>query len=111
VILLILKVYLDEDISPILAKLLRKEGIDALCAHDAKMIQKEDKDHLAFATQEKRVLISCNVRDFPEIASKQEHAGIILSRQLPLDAYAVLAEQIIDKLTLIDDWSNLVVWA
>ena len=43
---------------------LRARGVDVLTAHEAKMIEREDDEHLGFATTEGRVLYSFNVGDY-----------------------------------------------
>jgi hypothetical protein len=50
------------------------------------MIEREDRAHLMFATTQRRVLYTFNVRDFYAlhsqlIASSKSHAGLILVRQ------------------------------
>ena len=50
------------------------------------MIEREDRAHLMFATTQRRVLYTFNVRDFYAlhsqlIASSKSHAGLILARQ------------------------------
>ncbi len=77
-----MKVYLDEDLSPVIAALLRKHGIDAAAAHDVGNVQLEDRAQLAYATREGRAIVTANVVDFieraHEAATNTEHAGIIL---------------------------------
>ena len=78
-----MKVYLDEDLSPVIAALLRKHGIDAATAHDVGNVQLEDRAQLAYATREGRAIVTANVIDFIElaheaVATNTEHAGIIL---------------------------------
>jgi len=75
------------------------------------MTSKSDSEHLRYAAQEKRILISFNVEDYYPLAQRQRHAGIIVSPQLPLDAYDALAQRIVDKLTLVQEWTDVLVWA
>ena len=42
-----MKYYLDEDISPKIAKLLRKQKIDCTSAHERDMVQASDLEQLA----------------------------------------------------------------
>ena len=78
-----MKAYLDEDLSPVIAGLLRKHGIDATTAQDAGNVQLDDRAQLAHAAREGRAIVTANVIDFIELAHKAvatntEHAGIVL---------------------------------
>ena len=78
-----MKVYLDEDLSPTIAALLRKKGVDATTAYEAGNVQLDDRAQLAHATRDGRVVVTANVVDFIElaheaVATNTEHAGIIL---------------------------------
>jgi hypothetical protein len=90
--------------------LLRKSGIDAVSAAEAGMLEQEDRIHLSYAMAEQRVLVTFNVADFHRLSKERSHAGIILCPQAPIGAYSRIAEGIIDKLTLIDDWTDILVW-
>lgn len=107
---MIAKIYTDEDVSLLLAELLRKEGVDAVSAYDVGMTEQPDDAQVAYAVQEKRVIITFNIADFSRLARTKDHAGIIVCRQVPLDAYPALTERILDKITLIDEWPLLLVW-
>ncbi len=78
-----MKVYLDEDLSPIVARILRDEGVDAVSAHEVGKVQLDDRVQLTEATQVGRVIVTANVVDFltlahDAVARNAEHAGIIL---------------------------------
>jgi hypothetical protein len=78
------KVYLDEDLSPVIAGLLRKHGIDATTAQEVGNVQLDDRAQLAHAAREGRAIVTANVIDFIElaheaVATNTEHAGIILA--------------------------------
>jgi len=59
-----LKYYLDEDLSPKIAEILRKSGIDAISAHEIGMLQTADVEHMDRASTEGRCLITRNRNDF-----------------------------------------------
>jgi len=82
-----IRLYFDEDsMRRSLVRALRARGVDVITALDAGMIEREDVDHLDYATQQGRVLCSFNVGDFYHLhsdylAQGKPHAGIILMRQ------------------------------
>ena len=83
-----LKLYLDEDVDPLLSEVLRDRGMDCLSTKDAGNLGRTDPEQLSFATVQGRVILTFNVKDFVQIsrdyaASGQHHSGIILSSHLP----------------------------
>jgi 23S rRNA A2030 N6-methylase RlmJ len=77
------KVYLDENLSSDIARLLRAKGVDAVSAHEARKRQATDRAQLEFATAHDRVIATADVVDFvylsrQAIAANSEHAGIIV---------------------------------
>lgn len=78
-----MKVYLDEDLSPVIAALLRKQGIDATTAQEVSNVQLDDRAQLVYAAREERAIVTANVVDFmalahEAVATNTEHAGIVL---------------------------------
>ena len=92
-----MKVYLDENLSPRIAEILRAAGVDAVSAHEAGRTGIDDRSQLAHATQEGRAMVTCDVSDFivlaaEAIAANAEHAGIILvPPRLPARALSEIA--------------------
>ena len=81
--------FLDEDVHGALAGALRKRGYDAIHAGEQRRLGVSDETQLAYATAEDRCLMTFNVGDFVQLhnrwlAAGREHAGIIVSRQLPV---------------------------
>jgi predicted nuclease of predicted toxin-antitoxin system len=71
-----------------LAHALRKRGYDAIHAQELDRKGRSDSDQLQFAIQQERCLFTFNVKDFvilhnQHAKSRQEHWGIIVSKQLP----------------------------
>ena len=78
-----MKVYLDEDLSPVIARILRQKGFDVASAYEVGHIQLDDRAQLAYATSEGRAIVTANVVDFltlahEAVATNTEHAGIIV---------------------------------
>jgi hypothetical protein len=77
------KLYLDENLSPRIAELLRARGLDAISAHQAGNTQLADAAQLGYATAQGRAIVTCDVADFVAlaigmIAANADHAGIVL---------------------------------
>lgn len=95
-----MKLYLDEDLSPRVAALLRERGLDATGAHEVGHAGRSDLEQLHHAVREDRCLVTRNVVDFLEIVrqliNRQEsHAGILLvPASFRGDEFAALADAI-----------------
>lgn len=82
-----IRLYVDEDaMDKDLVQALRARGVDVITSLDAGMIEREDGEHLDYATAQGRILYSFNVGDFYRLhtaflAQGKSHAGIILARQ------------------------------
>ena len=82
-----IRLYMDEDaMDQALVQALRARGVVVITALDAGMIERDDADHLDYATEQGSVLCSFNVGDFYHlhsdyVAQGKPHAGIILMRQ------------------------------
>ncbi|MGH9939534.1 MAG: DUF5615 family PIN-like protein [Blastocatellia bacterium] len=116
-----IKLYFDEDaLHRRLKQAMRERGVDILTADEAGMRERDDTDHLDFATAQGRVLYSFNMGDFcgihtEYIVSDKSHAGIILApqqrysvgeqmRRLTRIVNARTAEQMIDQLEFLSNW-------
>lgn len=78
-----MKIYLDENLSPRIAEILRGRGLDAVSAHDVGNSQLTDSAQLRYATGQGRAIVTCDVADFIDlavemIAANHDHAGIVL---------------------------------
>jgi predicted nuclease of predicted toxin-antitoxin system len=84
----VIQLYLDEDVRPLLAAVLRDRGYDVLTTAEAGMIGRSDAEQLDFATSQGRVLFTHNVRDYMRLSQEysrtgRSHAGLILAPQMP----------------------------
>ncbi len=76
-----ISLYLDENLSPRIAKQLKRRGIDALSVKEMGLLGDPDDTHLERATQLGRVLVTSDV-DFLRMAAEgSAHAGIIFGIQ------------------------------
>lgn len=73
------KLLLDENLSPRAAVQLRADGFDVVHLRERGRLGMSDPDVLELAFAEDRVLVTANVADFRKLASAREiHAGIVL---------------------------------
>ena len=95
-----MKVYLDEDIGPEVAVILRSLGVDATGAHEAGRQGLSDRDQLEFAAAHGRCLVTRNRNDFiiltREFFEKGfPHAGVlIVPWTVPPDDFRLIARRI-----------------
>lgn len=86
-----IRLYLDGDaFARRLVNTLRSRGIDVLTALDAGMINRDDEEHLEFATAHGRALYSFNSSDYCKlhaewVSARRSHAGIVIGRQQPFE--------------------------
>jgi len=81
--------FIDEDVHEGLAAALRRQGIDAVNAHECRRKEVGDAERLAFAVSQQRALMTFNLTDFEVLADQyfwqdKQHFGIIVSPQRPL---------------------------
>jgi len=87
-----ISLYLDEDSQDTaLVRALRSRGVDVLTAAEAGMSHRLDEEQLEWSNQQKRVLYTCNARDFYRLHTQiltegRSHAGIVV---LPQQRYSV----------------------
>lgn len=113
-----IKVYLDEDVHPLIADALRLRGWDALTTVETGRQGSTDKQQIEYAAENGYVILSYNVADFPGmhyqiLAVGEHHSGIIVATQdnPGQNAKALLklvdafdAEDFIDQLIYLNNW-------
>lgn len=85
---LFIELYLDEDVSVLIAELIRARGFSAVATVEAGNLGKNDHEQLEFATREERVFLTHNRIDFERLAVEcfergTEHSGIIIAARRP----------------------------
>ncbi len=86
-----IELYLDEDVSLLIADLIRARGFSVTTTHQSGNLGKSDAEQLEFAASQKKVLLTHNRVDFEQLAAKyftenKTHYGIIIAvRRLPND--------------------------
>jgi predicted nuclease of predicted toxin-antitoxin system len=78
-----MRFYLDEDISPRIAEMLRKIGTDGASAHEVQMMGVSDGEQLDFAAAEGRCLVTFNRNDFIMLTrlyldTNRPHCGVLI---------------------------------
>lgn len=82
-----ISLYMDEDsMSHSLLRAIRARGVDVTTAFEEGMIEREDGEHLEYATAQGRTLYTFNVVDFHRLHKSyliqgKNHGGIILAPQ------------------------------
>jgi hypothetical protein len=90
--------YHDEDVSVLIAELIKARGFSVVTTLEAGNLGKSDAEQLKFAVNGKRVLLTHNRVDFEELAKQyfeqgKTHYGIIMAvRRLPNETVQRLLE-------------------
>jgi len=97
------KALLDEQLSPLIAQLLRERGLDVVAAAErSDLVEASDQVICETATREQRAVVTNDIKDFRPIAAERltdgrGHAGLILlpaSRSRSRDATGALVGDI-----------------
>jgi uncharacterized protein with PIN domain len=100
--------YTDENISRAVINGLRQRGVDVLSVPDANMMGASDEEHLAFALEQGRIIVTHDDDFLRLAASGRAHAGIVYgSQQLSVGEMIRALVLIYDVLTL-EDMKNKV---
>jgi len=92
-----MKFYFDEDLSPKIADILRKKGVDALSAHEIGAVEASDLQQLDFAAKEGRCLVTRNRDDFVKITlrffndHRPHHGILVIPYTIPGDQFSRMA--------------------
>ncbi len=93
-----MKYYLDEDLSPKIAELLRAQNVNATSAYEADARGLSDEEQLQRAAQDGRCLVTRNRDDFIRLTlrwfnEQRPHCGVlVVPSSIPADRFAAMAE-------------------
>jgi predicted nuclease of predicted toxin-antitoxin system len=74
-----MKLWIDEDLSPSLADVGHRHGLDATCNRDRAFLGRSDVEVLQHCIDEDRVLVTNNLGDFRRLCERQAvHPGLIV---------------------------------
>ena len=102
-----IKLYLDEQIWSGLPVALSRLGFDAVHACTLGHVGWDDSAQLAYAASQRRAILTFDIADFELLAAEwffagREHAGILLSDQIPIGELLHRLERILNRLSAED---------
>lgn len=111
---LFIRLYLDEDVHKRVAAALRLRRFDTTSAHEVGHWGLSDETQLTYAAAEGHVLFTYNTSDYLRIHLDwlklgQEHAGIIVSDQIPIGETIRRLLNLLNQVTA-DEMCNEIRW-
>ena len=97
-----MKYYLDEDLSPKIAEMLRKQNVDCISVHEVSMVQASDLEQLMVAAKNKRCFVTKNRNDFIRLTVQFfndhiPHYGVlIIPHTIPGDQFARISDKLVN---------------
>ena len=107
---LFIEFYLDEDVSVLVADLVRARGFIATTTREAGQLGRSDADQLEYATSQRKTFLTHNRADFEALARQyfltgQRHSGIIIAVRRPPYEIVQRLWTILDQVTA-DEMEN-----
>ena len=86
------RLYLDEDVDVLVARLLESRGFSAVTTQEAGCIGQTDREQLSYAVEHERALLTHNRADFEALGEQyiredRTHYGIVLANRRPPPAH------------------------
>ena len=111
---LFIRLYLDEDVHKRVAAALRLRHFDVLSAHETDRLGVDDDVQLQFAVEHDRALLTFNTPHYLNLhqvwlQAHKEHAGIIVSDQLPIGETIRRLLNLLNRVTA-DEIRNQLYW-
>lgn len=105
-------VYVDQCITPILAELLKKRGIDALSCHTIGFVHKNDEEQLNNSIARGRVFITRDKKDFYKVMPLPHKGIIIIQPMMTNKQLSLITEKIVTILNTYtkDEFENLTIF-
>ena len=109
------QLYLDEDVSVVVATIPRARGFDAMTTREAGQLGQSDFDQLASAARAGRVLLTQNRIDFERLHREwleagRPHAGVVIARRRVAVELAARVGRLLTRLTA-DELKNQLLYA
>lgn len=109
-----IELYLDEDVSVLIASLLRARGFTVLTTQEAGNSGAADEQQLEYATASQMTLLTHNRKDFERLARRwyeagHEHYGIIIAVKRPAQEVVARVAPILNQYTW-DEMRNQIVY-
>jgi Domain of unknown function (DUF5615) len=107
--------YFDEDVSVVLAAMLRARGFPVTTTRDAGYLGRTDEQQLHAASDANQILVTHNRADFERLHREwleagRRHAGIIIARRRQPGELTVRLGRLLGRLTA-DDFTNQLFYA
>jgi predicted nuclease of predicted toxin-antitoxin system len=101
---LFIELYLDEDVSVLVADLVRNHGFVASTTRAAGMLSRDDPEQLAYAVAGKMAVVTHNRKHYEALATEyfttgRTHCGIIIAARRPPYQLARLLLNILNSVT------------
>lgn len=101
---LFIELYLDEDVNPLIAGLVRARGFVAQTTQEAGRTRAGDAAQLAYAVSQRRAILTHNRDDFARLAqeyftARRKHNGIIIAVRRPPQEIVIRLMTILNQTT------------